>query len=198
MQYTIPYHKPFSFRNAEVGRIAENPWGYPSAPETIFQASFVENFGLLIQLSTFEKNPKKEFKSPGDPVWKDSCLEFFANFAPKKSNLYLNFEMGAGGGILIGVGEGRENRRPITDFHPYPLPQVTVRDDMWETLLLIPKELIEAVYGKIDWKPGYAFRGNFYKCLEKENGRHFVCWNPVVAEKPDFHRPEFFGDLVLG
>ncbi|HPH75320.1 MAG TPA: carbohydrate-binding family 9-like protein, partial [Bacteroidales bacterium] len=24
---------------------------------------------------------------------------------------------------------------------------------------------------------------------------HFVTWNPVGTEKPDYHRPEFFGIL---
>ncbi|MBR3931598.1 MAG: hypothetical protein IKJ46_03350, partial [Tidjanibacter sp.] len=26
---------------------------------------------------------------------------------------------------------------------------------------------------------------------------HFVSWSPIGVEQPDFHRPEWFGELVL-
>ena len=43
-----------------------------------------------------------------------------------------------------------------------------------------------------------AVRGNFYKCGDKTAHPHFVSWNPVGTPSPDFHRPEFFGELLLG
>ena len=40
-------------------------------------------------------------------------------------------------------------------------------------------------------------KGNFYKCGDDTKYPHFGCWNEVVWEEPDFHRPECFGDLIL-
>ena len=40
-------------------------------------------------------------------------------------------------------------------------------------------------------------RANFYKCGDKTAHPHFLSWSPVSTEKPDFHRPEFFGELYL-
>ena len=37
-------------------------------------------------------------------------------------------------------------------------------------------------------------RGNFYTCDETLH-EHYGVWNPVMANQPDFHRPECFGAL---
>ena len=196
-QYQVPYHEPISFVHAPLAEIDSNPWGAIDPPKTVFQASFPQKFGFLFQITSFEKNPKRVYRHNGEDVWTDSCAEAFINFAPDRSKTYLNIEIGAGGGMLIGVGEGRENRRPVTDFAPYPECNITLREDMWAATALIPLSLIEAVYGKIDFKPGYRFTGNFNKCLEEGKGKHFLTWNPVDTPEPDFHRPEAFGELIL-
>ena len=36
---------------------------------------------------------------------------------------------------------------------------------------------------------------NFYKCGDKLQTPHFLSWNPIDLEKPNFHCPEFFGML---
>ncbi len=42
---------------------------------------------------------------------------------------------------------------------------------------------------------GKTYRGNFYKCAELSGKPHFVTWNPIRLEEPDFHRPDFFGEI---
>ena len=37
----------------------------------------------------------------------------------------------------------------------------------------------------------------FYKCGDKTAHPHFLSWNPVGTPAPDFHRPDFFGELIL-
>ena len=39
--------------------------------------------------------------------------------------------------------------------------------------------------------------GNFYKCGDATEMPHYLSWNPIQTERPDFHRPEFFGELYL-
>ena len=40
-------------------------------------------------------------------------------------------------------------------------------------------------------------RVNFYKCADKTKRPHFVSWQPIDLPNPDFHCPEFFGELTL-
>jgi hypothetical protein len=42
-----------------------------------------------------------------------------------------------------------------------------------------------------------SIRANFYKCGDGTSVPHYVSWNPIEVENPDFHRPEFFGELVM-
>ena len=44
---------------------------------------------------------------------------------------------------------------------------------------------------------GMRMKGNFYKCGDHLQKPHFLSWNPIHVDRPDFHRPEFFGELVF-
>ena len=37
--------------------------------------------------------------------------------------------------------------------------------------------------------------GNFYKCGDQQVVPHYLSWAPITTENPDFHRPEYFGEL---
>jgi hypothetical protein len=36
---------------------------------------------------------------------------------------------------------------------------------------------------------------NFYKCGDETAVTHYVTWNPVKTNNPDYHQPEFFGKV---
>jgi hypothetical protein len=40
-----------------------------------------------------------------------------------------------------------------------------------------------------------ALEGNLYKCADATSKPHYVSWNPIETKSPDFHRPEFFGEM---
>ncbi|MDE6498583.1 MAG: hypothetical protein K2L21_07985, partial [Muribaculaceae bacterium] len=63
----------------------------------------------------------------------------------------------------------------------------------WNLLTSIPLELIGVRY---EGTP-VEMRANFYKCASATSQPHFLSWNPIATTKPDFHRPEFFGTLIL-
>ena len=63
----------------------------------------------------------------------------------------------------------------------------------WELTVEIPFKLIGIDPENIPLK----LTGNFYKCADDTESKHYVSWSPVETEKPDFHRPEFFGELIL-
>ncbi|MCI0499420.1 MAG: carbohydrate-binding family 9-like protein [Planctomycetales bacterium] len=139
-------------------------------------------------------------------VWKDSCVEFF--FAPYAGPpaSYFNLEVNCCGIPLMQHHTGpRENTRflspqdcrririagsvagPIGDEIAAPLT--------WVVEYALPVELLG---GYSDYeKPGagVTWHANFYKCADESSHPHWITWSPITREKPDFHRPEFFGVL---
>lgn len=63
----------------------------------------------------------------------------------------------------------------------------------WELSLVIP---VSAFFRhEIDNLSGLIIHGNFYKCGDKTAHPHFLSWNPIDIPSPDFHRPDFFGEI---
>jgi hypothetical protein len=42
-----------------------------------------------------------------------------------------------------------------------------------------------------------TIRANFYKCGDSTAVPHYLSWSHIATETPDFHRPEFFGELYF-
>jgi hypothetical protein len=42
-----------------------------------------------------------------------------------------------------------------------------------------------------------TLRANLYKCGDLLRTPHYLSWSPIEAAKPDFHRPEQFGTLII-
>ena len=135
-------------------------------------------------------------KEYGSRVWTDSCLEFFLQPFPEDPR-YMNIEVNAAGAALIAVGPDREHRVPL-ERCPGGMDIRASRhgDGWWAVAYTVPFALLEALFGRRP-VPGMAMRGNFYTCDESIHP-HFGSWNPIEAPAPDFHRPECFGELVLG
>ena len=142
------------------------------------------------------------------PVHKDSCVEFFVR--PKANRGYFNFEVNAGGTLLLSYIENWT--RTKTGFEKYTLvktdlcrkveifsslphtidPEITT-PVQWHIALKIPLSVLEAYIGNIFCEPGEVWRGNFYKCADETSHPHWVSWSPV--KELNFHAPECFGEL---
>ncbi|MEA4831062.1 MAG: carbohydrate-binding family 9-like protein [Oscillospiraceae bacterium] len=186
------------FCGVEKAYIDNSVWDRDYRPLTYAQIILVPDDAFYIKLTCHESNPLSRYTKFYDPVYTDSCMEFFANFAPEKSKLFINCEMNSLGTSLIGVGEERHNRKKLSEFTDI-LPQVEAvrEDDRWSVTMRFELETIYKIYGKIDFTPGYEFKGNLYKCGDDTPVLHHLMWNPVETEKPDFHRPDFFGELII-
>ena len=64
----------------------------------------------------------------------------------------------------------------------------------WEVVVAIPYDLI----GLDKQNLPDSLRANFYKCADASSLPHYLSWNPIQTEHPDFHRPEFFGRMMIG
>lgn len=135
------------------------------------------------------------------PVSEDSCVEFFVE--PTGRLPYWNFEFNCIGTVNASVRNKRSEPTRLTEEQIATIkrfPSCGTRPFReleglftWNLLVGIPFELIGIKY---EGKP-IEMRGNFYKCASAATQPHFLSWNPIKTEQPDFHRPEFFGDLIL-
>lgn len=159
---------------------------------------------LYVRLQVAEKDPLITWQRHQDPVYKDSCLEFFVQPNPGLSSRYLNFEFNAAGVVLSAFGEGRHDRIPLTaaDLDALVIEprlaagtQTSDQPPFWQIVCRIPRTLLEQTCGPIDWQAGHVMMGNFYKCGDQTAEPHYGCWN--LVKKLDFHRPEDFGRLVF-
>ncbi|HEX9250722.1 MAG TPA: carbohydrate-binding family 9-like protein, partial [Ignavibacteriaceae bacterium] len=40
--------------------------------------------------------------------------------------------------------------------------------------------------------------GNFYKCGDETEFKHYGMWSLIENSTPDFHLPEYFGKIIFG
>jgi hypothetical protein len=183
------------------------PWdenGY--RPRTEVRIFYSETrFYLLFK--AFEQEIRAECLNINDPVCTDSCVEFFFNPDPEHDDRYINFEINPIGTFLLGIGADRYSRVLINDVSPeiFDITTSVTKDSvqsykgpLWTAEYSIPFYFIEKYYGRQDFRCGKRIKANFYKCGDKTKYPHWGCWNRIDTPHPDFHRPEFFGELILG
>ena len=147
--------------------------------------------GLDIRATVMEDN---------EMVCADSCCEFFVN--DPNDGTYYNFEMNCIGTMKAAK---RKSRQEYELFSPNELSKIIRHTSLerkevvlpgmhsWRVAMCIPFELIGVTNSTIPSR----LSCNFYKCADKSLHPHYVSWNPINTEHPDFHRPEYFGILEL-
>ena len=153
---------------------------------------------LYVRLTAREKDVRAEESGRIGVPSKDSCLEFF--FCPaREDKRYFNFEFNPALCMHIGFGSCRQNSARIL---PKPSaninPAVVRTEDGWELTYQISFAFIRQFFPDFAAEPGKKMRGNFYKCGELTPVEHYFAWNPVGTPTPDFHRSEYFGELIFG
>lgn len=143
-----------------------------------------------------------------DEVWKDSCVEFFAQ--PRPDRGYFNFEFNCGGAFLCSYITNPE-RTPdgFKEFTKVPAhlgQTIQARSSLpprthpeiatpitWTLAFFIPFALFEYYLGSLGALPGQTWRGNFFKCADDTSHPHWAAWSPV--DELNFHRPNCFGTV---
>ena len=161
---------------------------------------------LYVRFDVQEQRVKARFTRFQDPVYKDSCVEFFVDAFPELRKGYLNFEANALGTFLTAFGPDRDRRTPLKkgDLKGFAAAS-TVKSPVdgeiaagrWALAYRIPLDLFRKLYGR-PISPGQTAAANFYKCGDETAVPHYGAWSPVGTAKPDFHRPEYFGEVVFG
>jgi hypothetical protein len=140
----------------------------------------------------------------------DSCVEFFVK--PKADKGYFNFEINAGGTLLLYYIEdpsrgpnGFRKSEPVKPEHGglvkihHTLPAVVepeIQEDLtWRISYAVPFALFAAYAGDLGTVAGQEWRANFYKCADKTSHPHWASWSPV--EILNFHQPQHFAPIVF-
>lgn len=173
---------------------------YPYQPEVKFKIGRTKH-ALLIHFYVQEQSVRAVNTEPNQPVYQDSCVEFFVQ--PVSDGPYMNFEFNAIGTCLSQIGKDRSSReflpadkiREIITISSLGTEPFEERKDIskWDLQVEIP---LTFLFGEKEPDlTGKHIRGNFYKCGDKLSEPHYLSWNAIEVDHPDFHRPEFFGVL---
>ncbi len=174
---------------------------YSYKPKLSFRIGHTGNEIWLKYYVTEKYILARETKLNGS-VHKDSCVEFFVSVDGIN---YYNFEFNCIGTIHLAHGPVRSNRQFTAEevlkkieiestLGNQPFEERTGNFE-WEMMIRIPVECFS--FDKIKSLSGLKATANFYKCADDTTEPHFVTWNPVKTENPDYHRPEFFGKVLF-
>lgn len=123
---------------------------------------------------------------------------------PEGAAKYTNFEFNCIG--TCSASSRRSRNEDIVLFSPNEMAAIQRYPSMgrrafkemegmfeWELTVKIPMKLMNIDPENLPEK----IRVNFYKCADDTDSMHFVSWAPIDTENPDFHRPEYFGELYF-
>ena len=173
---------------------------YPYKPVVAFDIART-NTNLYIRYFVKGYSLKAIHSEDNSAVHTDSCVEFFMKTLGGEE--YMNFEFNCIGTCDAAHRKSREVKRSLSpneyasirrysSIEREPFPEKTGVFS-WEIVVSIPFILMGLTPGSLPEK----ILGNFYKCADDTEFPHFLSWNPINVATPDFHRPEFFGEICL-
>ncbi len=149
---------------------------------------------LYVSMRAWERDVRAELTEPLSPVWEDSCMELF--LAPEGEVSYVNLEANPNGCFFCSFGRGRDDRlRSETADFAIETERLA---DGWALRYRVPLAFLQMFYPELRFEAGRMLRGNLYKCGDRTAQPHYLAWNPIRADTPNFHRPEDFGQFILG
>lgn len=131
------------------------------------------------------------------PVWEDSCVETFIK--DPVGDGYYNIEVTCIATKLAAHRLSRtefelfdaESISRIRCFSTLPHTQTDLSNKEWMVGEIIPFASLGLE------KAPESLKVNFYKCGDKCRQPHFLSWSPIDLPTPNFHCPEFFGEISL-
>lgn len=174
---------------------------YPYVPKAEFRIAYTDE-AFLVHYRASEVTVRAKYGADDGKVWTDSCMEMFLSPCPEDGS-YYNLECNCIGAVLLGYHDADGNKsRAAYDVtagisrwaslgrSPFAEHEA---EGPWEVALIVPF----ACYWRHAFRPeaGTQMRGNFYKCGDELRTPHFLSWAPIEWEKPNFHLPQFFGQL---
>ena len=162
------------------------------SPYTTYAQLAHSDDGITVRLSTNEWPLTITAMKHNESVCIDSCMEFF--FTPNMDDAdYINLEMNPAGICLVCIGPGRGGREKLEFKDEIKVESLITPECGWTIMAHIPYSFLNKYYSHCD----KTMKGNFYKCGNNTVIPHYSTWNKVETPMPDYHRPEYFGKIIL-
>ncbi|MFD0794897.1 carbohydrate-binding family 9-like protein [Mucilaginibacter litoreus] len=186
--------------NCERSELAFAPWHTTgNRPYASFSIAY-SNDAIYLKYYVTEDALRAQYSKFNDPVFEDSCVEFFIAFNDDAQ--YYNLEFNCMGTSRVQYGAHKTGRIFIPAAllknikHQTLIKSKVPGNVQWELTLCIPKQVFM-------YHPALSFahsraRVNFYKCGDGLPVPHFLCWNNIKADVPEFHLSQFFRDVTFG
>ena len=172
---------------------------FPYQPITVVDVARTDK-NLYLHFFVHGNSLKASYAEDGSPVHKDSCVEFFVK-PPRGPHNYVNFEFNCIGTCDASYRQSRAekiglNAEEYASIRRHSsLENKTFEEKTgvhsWELTVAIPFALM----GISPKKLPETLRANFYKCADETESPHYLSWAPIDLPEPDFHCPEYFGEL---
>ncbi len=135
------------------------------------------------------------------PVYQDSCVEFFMQ--QTNAPYYYNFEFNCIGTCDASKRLSRDAKESLSkdeylSIHRHSSIEREVFEEKpgmfcWSLDISIPFTTMGLDPNNLPEK----IKVNFYKCADDSTLPHYLSWNPIDLPQPNFHCPDFFGELYL-
>ena len=73
-------------------------------------------------------------------------------------------------------------------------PEIT-EPTIWSVEYRLPIAILEKYCSVNKPASGVTWRANFYKCADETSQPHWLTWNKVDHPTPNFHLPQYFGQI---
>ena len=182
-------------------RISNCNWSdqFPYTPEASFKL-FHDGANIYLQFEVTEKDLHSKITEDFGEVWTDPCVEMF--IAPD-CDTYYNFECTCIGKMLVAchARDKETEKMPLDKLSKIErIPTLGTEnfelrkgENSWSIIEIIP---VTSLFNhSIDSWDGKKMRANFYKCGDNLPNPHFLSWNKIDFPRPNFHLPEYFGEI---
>jgi hypothetical protein len=177
------------------------PTQFPYKPSCQFKIARSSQ-SLFIHFKVVESNIRALYTKDQDPVWEDSCVEFFCKIPDQKT--YFNFEFNCIGTCLASQRESRNlkvqplSTESLNSIKRFASLGNTAFEEKtgnfeWKLTVEIPFEVIDIQSDNLP----ETLMANFYKCADGTSIPHYLSWSHISTDQPDFHRPEYFGAIYF-
>ncbi len=185
----------------------ENWDGFDYHPVVEFRIAYSKD-EIYLQYHVVEQCIKAVYgNDAGSAPYKDSCLEFFC-IPDNNNSIYYNLELNCIGKGTFAGGAQRTDRTRFTDEvlaqirrsstlgnEPFGIKESSEEPFDYTLTVAIPLKLYSL--SQIEPLKGRTIKANFYKCGDEMPQKHYLSWNPIGTERPNFHTPQFFGELYF-
>lgn len=186
------------FSNKGATRLALHPlWMEAENVAVLVKVSY-EGSSFIVSFSVKEPQLRRMCTHHNDEVWNDSCVEVFVKRPDQP--WYVNFEFSASGFCHAAKGTCRDGRVSYSDALLATIPitvrilENTIDESRWD----LSARLDLAKFGLLDegkTLKGVTLYGNFYNCGDALEHPHYLTYEPIDTERPDFHQVSSFVPL---